>query len=157
MSLVNTDEIGRVPNHRMGHVWPTQRSVGEATSKLKGHGLWRHSLCRDTCPYVLSEWHMQQCTCFFFNLTQIAQTMLPPWAICCAYGHPQVPCLPAVGTPGRQKGLSGVRPPRIIFCYIVWDVTDTRAPINSSQCSSSWESKSDSAGCSLWSHFDSMH
>lgn len=39
MSLVNTDEIDRVPNHRMGHVRLTQRSVGEATSKLKGHGL----------------------------------------------------------------------------------------------------------------------
>lgn len=39
MSLVNTDETERVSNHRMEHAWPTQRSVGEATSKLKGHRL----------------------------------------------------------------------------------------------------------------------
>lgn len=64
MSPVNTDELHWVPNHRMGHVCPTQMSVGEATSKLKGHGLWRHSLCRDTRPCVLSEWHMQQCSLF---------------------------------------------------------------------------------------------
>lgn len=135
MSPVNTDEIDRVPNNWMGLVRRKQRSVGEATSKLKGQGLRRHSLCPDTRPSVLSEWHVQQCDFFcFILLKQLRQ--------CCRlgpYAGPMAihksPIYPSVGTPRRQKGLSGVetlnRSPRIIFCHIVWDMTDTRALINS--------------------------
>ena len=135
MSPVNTDEIDRVPNNWMGLVRRTQRSVGEATSKLKGQGLRRHSLCPDTRPSILSEWHVQQCGFFLFYLTQTAQTMLPPRAICWAYGHPQVPHLSVRGNAAQTErvvwGETLNRSPRIIFCHIVWDMTDTRALINS--------------------------
>ncbi len=44
----------------------------------------------------------------------------------------------SVGTPGKTErvvwGETLNRSPRIIFCYIVWDTTDTRALINSSHC-----------------------
>lgn len=49
------------PKHRLGRVWPTNTSVGEATGKVKGHRLWRRSVCCDTRRCVLSDWHVQQC------------------------------------------------------------------------------------------------
>lgn len=74
---------------------------------------------------------------FFILLKQLRQ--------CCCLGPYAVPMAIlkshihlSVGTPGKAErvvwGETLNRSPRIIFCYIVWDMTDTRALINSSQC-----------------------
>lgn len=143
MSPVNTDELDWVSNHRVGLVWPTQTPVGEASSKLKGHGLWRHSLRSDTRPHILSKWHAQQCAFFFVLHKQQRQ--------CCRlrpYAAPMATYKSPVHPPWER--LLGAR--RLaIFCLIFWDVM--RVPT----ISLSWESKSDSASCSLVSPFDPMH
>lgn len=86
------------------------------------YSLTSHHLRAFNLIYLPSLVRLTRATMLFFHPTQTAQTMLRPTAICCAYGHLQVPpyIYSSVGTWARQRGLSGVR---IIFCHIVWDMT----------------------------------
>lgn len=145
-------------------------SVGEATSKLKGHRLQWVSLCPDTRPYVLSELHVQQC-CFFISPKQLRQCCsLGPYAA--AHGHPQVP--PSICPWERgldREGCLGWHPSQTSkdnFLSYSLKHDKTRALINSSQCDVASHEKvdqtglfpahnvRDSAGCSWGSHFDSI-
>lgn len=62
----------------------------------RGHQQIKRSQTLKASP---SLWHTPQVTrvtmqgFFGFYPPQTAKTMSPPWAICCAYSHPQVPCL----------------------------------------------------------------
>lgn len=120
MSPVNTDEIYRVPNHR----------IGTCTADTEACGRGQHQIKRSwTLMGLPLPWHTPLCPVWVTRATmQTAQTMLWPRSICCASGRPQVPHPFVRGNAGQTERAvwdeTLNRSPRKFFCCVVSNVEE---------------------------------